>query len=53
MFKKNVEVRRDNIVEYNICSGNSLVEGVDGCLAGKIRQKSGLSREILADGIKI
>jgi len=33
--------------------GNSLVEEVDGFLAGKIGQKSGLSWEILADGIKI
>jgi hypothetical protein len=30
-----------------------LVEEVDGFLAGKIGQKNGLSREILADAIKI
>ena len=33
--------------------GNSLVKEVDGFLAGKIGQKSGLSWEILADAIKI
>jgi hypothetical protein len=33
--------------------GHPLVEDVDGFLVGKIGQKSGLSREILADPIKI
>jgi hypothetical protein len=33
--------------------GNSLVEEVDGFLAGEIGQKSGLNWEILVDAIKI
>jgi hypothetical protein len=33
--------------------GHSLVEEVDRFLAGKIGQKSGLSKEILADAIKL